>query len=167
MIIPNPLTFRKNVGQKFIERGIHEKFARNFEKGVFNWTISEAKNRKIIKKWTNKFFVVIYIDKLRTIMLNLTDDIIEKINTEETNAQQVAFMTHQELNPQKWDDAIQRKILRDKSKYEVNIEASSSSFFCRKCHKNKTAHYQLQTRSADEPMTTFVTCLNCDARWRC
>jgi transcription elongation factor S-II len=27
-------------------------------------------------------------------------------------------------------------------------------------------YYQLQTRSADEPMTTFVTCVNCDNRWK-
>jgi hypothetical protein len=25
----------------------------------------------------------------------------------------------------------------------------------------------LQTRSADEPMTTFVTCIACGCRWRC
>jgi transcription elongation factor S-II len=24
----------------------------------------------------------------------------------------------------------------------------------------------MQTRSADEPMTTFVTCLECDKRWK-
>ena len=29
------------------------------------------------------------------------------------------------------------------------------------------SYYQLQTRSADEPMTTFVTCINCGARWKC
>ena len=166
MNIPDPETFRKNVVGQFIEKGINEKFACNFEKGIFNWTIVEANNRKIIKKWSNKYFIVIYIDKLRSVIFNLTLPAIEQINAEEVKSQQVAFMTHQELNPEKWDDAIQRKILRDKSKYETTLEASSSSFYCRKCHKNETAHYQLQTRSADEPMTTFVTCVNCYARWR-
>ena len=32
-------------------------------------------------------------------------------------------------------------------------------FTCRKCKSTKTTHYSLQTRSADEPMTVFVTCL--------
>lgn len=30
----------------------------------------------------------------------------------------------------------------------------------------KTTYYQMQTRSADEPMTTFVTCVNCGNRWK-
>lgn len=167
MNIPDPVAFRKNVVEKITEKGIIAPFASNFEKGIFNWTISEAKNRKLIKKWCNKFFVVIYIDKLRSAMFNLTPEMISQINSEEIKSQQIAFMTHQELNPQKWDESIQRKILRDNSKYETTLEASSSSFYCRKCHKNKTTHYQLQTRSADEPMTIFVTCINCDAKWRC
>ena len=32
---------------------------------------------------------------------------------------------------------------------------------------SKCTYYQLQTRSADEPMTTFVTCINCGNRWKC
>lgn len=39
---------------------------------------------------------------------------------------------------------------------------------CKKCGSKKTWSYQLQTRSADEPMTTFVTCANptCKYKWR-
>lgn len=44
--------------------------------------------------------------------------------------------------------------------------ASTDMFFCRKCQKRKCTYYQMQTRSADEPMTTFVTCLNCGNRWK-
>ena len=32
--------------------------------------------------------------------------------------------------------------------------------------KKKCTYYQLQTRSADEPMTTFITCLNCNNKWK-
>ena len=31
---------------------------------------------------------------------------------------------------------------------------------------NNCSHYQLQTRSADEPMTTFVSCQECGHRWK-
>ena len=39
-------------------------------------------------------------------------------------------------------------------------------FTCKKCKSKKTTYTQAQTRSADEPMTTFVTCLSCDFRWK-
>ena len=45
-------------------------------------------------------------------------------------------------------------------------EASTDAFKCGKCKQRKCTYYQLQTRSADEPMTTFVTCVNCDNRWK-
>jgi DNA-directed RNA polymerase subunit M/transcription elongation factor TFIIS len=158
-------TFRENVVARFAEK-IEPALASNLEKGIYNWTVSEANSRKIVKKWSNKFFVLIYKDRFRSIWSNI-DGFIDKINKREIKPQTVAFMTHQELNPAKWEASIQRKMIRDKNKYETNIEATSDSFKCRKCHLNKTTHYQLQTRSADEPMTTFVACINCGARWRC
>jgi len=45
-------------------------------------------------------------------------------------------------------------------------QASTDAFKCGKCGQRKCTYYQLQTRSADEPMTTFVTCVNCDNRWK-
>merc|ERR1712139_642147 len=39
-------------------------------------------------------------------------------------------------------------------------------FTCGKCKGVKTTYFQMQTRSSDEPMTTFVTCLSCNNRWK-
>lgn len=44
--------------------------------------------------------------------------------------------------------------------------ATTDMFRCGRCKQRKTTYYQMQTRSADEPMTTFVTCVNCDNRWK-
>jgi transcription elongation factor S-II len=79
----------------------------------------------------------------------------------------IAFMTHQEMLPERWEKMIQEKIKRDKHKFEAKVEASTDTFTCRKCRSKKCTYFQQQTRSADEPMTTFVTCLQCDARWKC
>ena len=35
--------------------------------------------------------------------------------------------------------------------------ASTNMFKCARCKKNQCTYFQMQTRSADEPMTTFVT----------
>lgn len=40
----------------------------------------------------------------------------------------------------------------------------TSAFKCGKCGKKNTTYNQLQTRSADEPMTTFVMCNECGNR---
>ncbi|KAI1317527.1 RNA polymerase II elongation factor [Mortierella claussenii] len=45
-------------------------------------------------------------------------------------------------------------------------QAETDMFKCGKCKGRKTRYYQMQTRSADEPMTTFVTCINCNNRWK-
>ena len=42
----------------------------------------------------------------------------------------------------------------------------TDQFQCGKCKQRKTTFFQLQTRSADEPMTTFVTCVVCSNRWK-
>eukprot|EP01104_Vermistella_antarctica_P000760 TRINITY_DN1087_c0_g1_i1.p1 TRINITY_DN1087_c0_g1~~TRINITY_DN1087_c0_g1_i1.p1 ORF type:complete len:318 (+),score=71.82 TRINITY_DN1087_c0_g1_i1:199-1152(+) len=44
--------------------------------------------------------------------------------------------------------------------------AATDIFLCGKCGQRKTSYTQLQTRSADEPMTTYVFCLVCGKRWK-
>jgi len=43
---------------------------------------------------------------------------------------------------------------------------NASLFTCGRCKSPKTTSTQKQTRSADEPMTVFVLCLNCNNRWK-
>ncbi|XP_032900912.1 transcription elongation factor A protein 3-like isoform X2 [Amblyraja radiata] len=43
---------------------------------------------------------------------------------------------------------------------------TSSLFQCGKCKKKNCTYNQVQTRSADEPMTTFVLCNECGNRWK-
>ncbi|TBU27430.1 transcription elongation factor [Dichomitus squalens] len=45
-------------------------------------------------------------------------------------------------------------------------EAETDAFQCPRCKQRKCRYRQQQTRSADEPMTTFVTCTVCKNRWK-
>ena len=164
--IENPEKFRSNVSKKFKEFLGEDKESINMEKAIYNYTLKEATSKKIVKKWDNPPFILIYVNHLRSVYLNLKPTLIEKIKSGEILAQQVPFMTHQELQSEKWSKLIDAKIKRDKSKFENNVEASTDTFTCRKCKSNKCSYYQLQTRSADEPMTIYVTCLTCDNRWK-
>lgn len=44
--------------------------------------------------------------------------------------------------------------------------APTDAFVCPRCKQRKCRYIMLQTRSADEPMTTFITCANCGHHWR-
>jgi transcription elongation factor S-II len=175
-VIENPTEFRNNVTIQLAEYlkkiGIisndYNKLGKNFEKGIYNSCISDAGKKSIVKKWDNEYFVHIYIDKLRSIYLNINSKyLIDLINSNQKKIHEIAFMTHQEMFPERWRLLIDEKKIRDENKYTIKIEASTDNFTCWKCKSKKCTYYQLQTRSADEPMTTFVTCLSCGQRWRC
>jgi transcription elongation factor S-II len=164
-----PQQFRINIKNKLSEKigTQYIKVASNLEKAIFNYAIKEATQKKIIKKWENPYFKQLYVDRLRTIVNNLKHtEIIQQLQSEELKPQVFAFMTHQEMNPSRWSTLIQQKIKRDASKFNTNIEASTDMFTCKKCKSKKCTYYELQTRSADEPATIFITCLDCGKHWK-
>ncbi len=165
--IKNPDQFRTNVKEKLATIFDNEKHASNLEKGIHNWALKEAANKKVIKKWDNPYFVQIYLDHLRSVYINLKNDkLVNLVKSGEIKSHQIAFMTHQEMCPEKWEDLIKAKSIRDKNKFEQNFEAATDTFTCRKCKSKKCTYYQMQTRSADEAMTIYVSCLECGTRWK-
>jgi len=165
--ISNPDSFRANIREKLQPILGDEKISANLEIAIYNYAIKEANSRKIIKKWDNPYFVQLYVDHLRSIYFNLKNkELLDQIKSGEITAQAVAFMTHQELNPGRWSKLIAQKIKRDSNKFTTNIQASTDMFTCKKCRSKKCTYYELQTRSADEPATIFVTCLDCGKHWK-
>ncbi|KAL0341188.1 UNVERIFIED_CONTAM: Transcription elongation factor TFIIS [Sesamum radiatum] len=65
---------------------------------------------------------------------------------------------------------VQNEKIKQKALFNSELggapQASTDQFTCGRCKKKETTYYQMQTRSADEPMTTFVTCVNCNNRWK-
>lgn len=167
VIITNAETFRKNICDKFTNIIGNNITAINLEKGVFNYSLKEATSRKLIKKWENPDFVQVYLDRLRTIYINLKNtDILTLLQNKELLPQSFASMTHQEMNPKRWHELLEQKMKRDANKFTTNIQASTDMFTCKKCKSKRCTYYELQTRSADEPATIFVTCLDCGKNWK-
>jgi len=162
-------TFRNNIRAKLNNLIQNDKYSKNLETGIYNYSLKEATTRKVVKKWDNPFYTQLYLDRLRSVYINLqkSPEFLEQIKTGTIKANIAAFMTHQEMAPNKWETLIQAKIIRDKTNFDPNIEASTDTFTCRKCHGKKCNYYMQQCRSADEPMTTFVSCIDCGNRWKC
>lgn len=173
MLVENPKEFRSNVVSKLNILIKKKKISLNLEKGLYNWSIEESKKKNVIRKWSNSNFVLIYTNKLKSIYSNLNPksyihnkSLLKRLKSKEFKPHEVAFMSHQEMLPDMWRPLIEKKHARDKSAVEVNLSAATDQFHCFKCHKNQCTFYEMQTRSADEPMTTFINCLNCGNRWK-
>jgi hypothetical protein len=109
MQIAKPEEFRVNIRGKLNKIIRKKKISLNLEKGIFNYTIITAKERNIVRNWNNSKFVMIYTDKLKSIMLNLSKkssvkntNLLERLKKGEFKPHEMAFMTHQEIFPEKW-----------------------------------------------------------------
>ena len=174
MKINEPVQFRKNISDKFNIYLNNDIQSINLEKSIYNYAIIEAKKRKIARKWDCASFVLLYISKIKSILCNINSEshvqnkyLFEKIKKNEIQVYNIGTMNPREMYPEKWKSLVDSKIKRDNSLYNEELAAATDEFKCYKCKKRKCTYYQLQTRSADEAMTTFVTCLNCGNHWKC
>jgi len=172
--ITDSANFRSSIVKKINKLIKDISISTNLERGIFNYTVREAGKRKIVKKWDNKYFVTLYIDKLRNIYLNLDSksslnnkSLIKSLKKGDFKPHELAFMKPHELFKEQWQKLIDAKIVRDINATKVSYSASTDEFTCKRCKKNNCTYYEMQTRSADEPMTIFVTCKECANRWRC
>jgi transcription elongation factor S-II len=146
----------------------------NMEKSVFNWTVRETRLKGEIPSWENNMFKERYKTKLLNIKYNLKhSDLVQRILSKEVKTITIAGLSAVGLNPV----GVAAQAIRERHEYHARKLMTTKKledekdfeglFTCGKCKSKKTTYYQMQTRSADEPMTTFVTCLNCNKRWKC
>ena len=163
-----PSIFRNNISKHLGHVLANETLGNNVEISIYNYAIKEAQTRQIIKKWKNLKFAEIYAMRLKTILYNFKQNqtFVKQLQENQINMASLCLMTHQEMSPEKWKTKIEQKIKRDRSKLSTNIEASTDLFTCKKCKSKKCTYYEMQTRSADEPATIFITCLDCGKNWK-
>jgi len=165
--------FRVSIVQVFDKEIGCTNISRKIEKSIYNYTINLAMKKRIKKKWNNPIFKNLYLSKVRSLYSNIkpdsyikNKDFKQKILSNEINVDDIAKISMYDIFPDIWKDLINERIKKDKLKYELKPEAMTNAFKCRKCNGRSCAYYEVQTRSADEPMTQFVNCLDCGNRWR-
>ena len=137
---------------------LSEKNVLNIEKSIFNNALSYATKHDIEKTWENKIFQHIYKQKYVSIMLDLQNkenNLVEKIKFKQILSKDIASLSPQDIYPDNW-----------KHIEFVDDNVEDGIFQCKKCKSRKTTYYSLQTRSSDEPMTNFITCIECKNRWK-
>lgn len=83
-------------------------------------------------------------------------------------AQRLAKMTPEEMASDEMKtlrDRFVKEAIND-AQLATNQGTKTDLLKCGKCKKRNCTYNQLQTRSSDEPMTTFVLCNECGNRWK-
>jgi DNA-directed RNA polymerase subunit M/transcription elongation factor TFIIS len=131
--------------------------ARNCERNILNWTVKTCSGAASFDK---KHFRQMY--KMKTMFLLASmkrcPEIIEKLKTKQLESSKIAFYSSDILEP---DGPYSAALLANRKK-DMEMEARKCEdedyegiLKCGKCKSNKTDYYQMQTRSADEPMVRY------------
>lgn len=147
--------------------------AKDLEIGIYNNCIDYATDHQIPLSWACELFKELYFAKVKNIYSNLSckysiknKRLIKRLQEKEFMPHEIAEFRPENMYPELWKDIIDRELMRTKAAYEPQATAMTDRYTCGKCKKNRCSYYELQTRSADEPMTMFITCLHCGHRWK-
>ncbi|KAL7274427.1 transcription elongation factor TFIIS [Rhizina undulata] len=113
-----------------------------------------------------------YKRRMQVIFLNLKDKknpaLRRRVMNGEISAERMATITTQEMASEE-RKLMDEKLQKDNMNKAMAAKAEKSisdQLTCGKCGKKKVSYSQAQTRSADEPMTTFCECEICGHRWK-
>ena len=113
-----------------------------------------------------------YKEKIRSLYQNLKNkanpELRQRILSGAISPDRFATMTHEEMKSesQRAEEAKIQKENLNNAMVPEEAKSISATLECGKCKKKMVSFTQAQTRSADEPMTTFCECQNCGNRWK-
>jgi transcription elongation factor S-II len=147
------------------------KMPETMEKSIYNKTIKEARSKLVERSWNSMNFRELYKKNYIKVYSNIStnknaDFVLNKIKYGLWEPEAIISMKPERLYPHIWEAILLKNSKKLAMLGKENKEQGTDIFRCGKCRKNNCTYFQLQTRSADEPMTTFVTCLECNNRWK-
>jgi DNA-directed RNA polymerase subunit M/transcription elongation factor TFIIS len=152
---------------------LSDKEVYELERCIYNMAIRTAMRRHIGRTWSYNPFVEMYFMEAKHISANLhpnayvkNTELFAKYKAGEVSFKEISEMDSYQLFEETWKDSFLQQQIREKRQLEGNMSMATDRFLCKRCGKRPCTYYELQTRSADEPMTVFITCLNCGKHWR-
>lgn len=158
---------------KYLETKFSKEDIRGLEKGIFEAAYNKAVKNYVARSWKAPAFVEFYRQIVRSIHSNIHPNspvknprLLTRVLDGEFKLSEIPAMTSFEMFPEKWFELKDKLLQREQKILEGNKSRATDQFKCRRCGKRECTYYELQTRSADEPMTCFISCLNCGKEWR-
>ena len=127
---------------------------------INKFSIYYQENESILIKENVKSLIITLINNLYTDNKFNKNKNLDIINI--NNLDDYINQTPQERCPKLWDDIIKKTEFIEEKKNNIY---TTDIYECFKCHKRKCTIEIIQTRSADEPATTFVNCIVCGNHW--
>jgi transcription elongation factor S-II len=157
----------------FLEEMFSKDAVVELEKSIFRASYQYAQQNYIARNWKAESFCEVYRQILRTVLSNIhpqspvkNSRLLTRVEEGEFPLSAIPFMSAFEMFPEHWFLLKDKLLQREQKILEGNKSRATDQFKCRRCQKRECTYYELQTRSADEPMTIFITCLNCGKEWR-
>lgn len=146
-----------------LQKNLPELDTLTLEKACKKFTLQYARKKKIDLLWSNPLFQDTYAHKIQSVIFNLKQRPAELL--ERFHVKDIPFLSSEELNPDLWNPIIEKKKIQEMHMGQKPL-AMTNEFKCGKCKKRECIYDQRQVRSCDEPMTLFITCVNCGNKWR-
>ena len=139
----------------------------NMEKGILNLVVTLCSKYDILSNWYDKEFVWLYQKELNDLVYDLkaSPELVKKIADKVLLPHEISFMSSVQRNADKWQQYMKKRYTREAIMFEVDLSQVTDQFVCKVCKQRKCVYVEKQTRSADEPMTVFITCILCGYRW--
>lgn len=145
---------------KLLQAHFNKKHVTLIEDGIYNYSLQYSMHNSYDKLLAQ----TIYKDTRKNIIYNCEQNhqTIRKIKKDmeksKFNPYNLAFLRPEELDEDNWIRIIMR---RDTTEEKLNNLPTVKWRPCIRCKCTEYSYYQLQTRSIDEPMTTFYICKQC------
>ena len=157
---------------EYFKGKLTETQTKELEAAIYSHCIDEATKHYIIRDWSFPQFRSLYNRKVRQICSNLqpnsyieNSQLLLRYTKGEFRFEDLMSWSNTEIFPERNKDLAEKQFQREQRLLEGNKANATDQFFCGRCHKRQCTYYELQTRSADEPMTIFIQCVNCGKRW--
>jgi len=143
------------------------------ERCIYNGSVREAERRHVARAWTHLPFLHLYQMRARHIASNFhpesyvgNKELFQRYKEGKISFDDLCGMSPYDLFETRWKESFEQQQIREKRQLEGDKSMATDQFLCGRCHKRECTYYEMQTRSADEPMTIFINCLNCGKHWR-
>ena len=142
------------------------------EQIIYSTSLITSDKNDIRKVWSSQAYLDVYFAIGRRIIGNMSPHVYvgnkglwERYKEGELTLEQIANQNFYELCPEVWEKMVDRQAKKERIMLEGDFSRATDRWQCNSCKQRKCTYYELQTRSADEPMTIFIQCLNCGKRW--